>query len=160
VAAHEATSQRESKRVRRKGTHRWKALRIWKATALARRVWKGSSVPQRSEGESRRCKRYDRERQWPDHSACVAPTTRCTGLRLLGGRPSKGCLDGDSHSWSVRLQSRHHSKSEMPSGYPAPPWKDLPRHSYKRADERVRTEAAVAQARAELSGAAGFIGFS
>jgi hypothetical protein len=56
VAAHEATSQRESKRVRRKGTHRWKALRIWKATALARRVWKGSWVPWRSEGESQRCK--------------------------------------------------------------------------------------------------------
>jgi hypothetical protein len=26
------------------GTHRWKALRAWKAAALVRRLWKGSSV--------------------------------------------------------------------------------------------------------------------
>jgi hypothetical protein len=47
VAAHPSLSSQRQRRRKADGTHRRKALRIWKAAALARRVWKGSSVPRK-----------------------------------------------------------------------------------------------------------------
>jgi hypothetical protein len=91
VAAHKGPSESKARR----GTFRWKALRIWKGLALARRAWQGSLAADLNRGESRVRVGGDRKCQWPRHSAQVAQKTRHMGstphhgATLWGGRESK-----------------------------------------------------------------------
>jgi hypothetical protein len=75
------------------GTHRRKALRIWKATALARCPWKGSLAPSGTAGERPEdAGRRDRKCQCPDYAAGAGAdkARRPVGHAPSGGGPQGG----------------------------------------------------------------------
>jgi hypothetical protein len=81
--------------------------------------------------------------------------------RKGGGPLQRGARMVTGHSSETRLQPRHDSRSGMPSGYPAPPWKGGSRSPARKCGlNGFRSEAAVAEVRAQLSRDAGFRGCS
>jgi hypothetical protein len=107
--------------------------------------------------------RATRTAQWKTKPACGNHRNHVSSKK--GGGPPNFNAPGvtgcdESQLAPQRQEKRHHSESEMPSGYPAPTWTTLFRTQHKRAGRGAGWERAVSQVRASRSRIAGFHGCS
>jgi hypothetical protein len=108
---------------RRRRIRRRKALRAWKAAALARRSWKGSlALPRRVGSRAGSRRQRDRERQRPVLAACERPNRLSAGhARFEKGRVAQvGREGGRSRLVSAAATASPLEVGDAACGYPAP----------------------------------------
>lgn len=145
------------------GTHRWKALRAWKAVALARYLWKGSSAPadkaelnhSRAAGATGSVSDQIRRLVRSQKSSAQVRVSVLVG----SGRPSRAALM--MVTASARDTNRGATRGRRcPRGYPAPTWKVLLQSVHERVRGRAGPETKVTAVRAVGARVAGFDGCS